>query len=157
MVAEQLQISYINTTYSGINMIASWIKLNYTTNNNEKINYLTKYNSEPNIFISLTQYNLFFPTISLIFLGFTSISSLIIFYFCNLCYSKKNNYLNINDSEKALDTSRDKINNTDGIKGRKTLFKLFKTYNYFGFFICLLTGFIDIKDKLRIHFLEMEM
>lgn len=145
MVAEQLQISYINTTYSGINMIASWIKLNYTTNNNEKINYLTKYNSDPNIFISLTQYNFLFPTISLFFLGLTSISSLIIFYFCNLCYSKKNNYLNVTDSEKALDTSRDNINNIDGIKGRKTLFKLFKTYNYFGFFICLLTGFIDIN------------
>ena len=90
MVAEQLQISYINTTSSGINMITSWIKLNHTANNNnEKINYLTKYNSHPNIFFSFTQYNVFFPTLSLIFLGFTSISSLIIFYFCNLCYSKK--------------------------------------------------------------------
>ena len=51
MAAEQIQISYINTTSSGINMIASWIKLNHTENNFEKINYLTKYNSNPNIFI----------------------------------------------------------------------------------------------------------
>ena len=149
MAAEQIQISYINTTSSGINMIASWIKLNHTENNFEKINYLTKYNSNPNIFISLKQYNVFFPTISLIFLGFTSISSLIIFYFCNLCYSKKNNYLNVTDTtydnEKALNTT-DNIDNIGGsIKRRKTLFKLFKAYNYFGFFICLLTGFIDIN------------
>ena len=61
MVAEQLQISYINTTSSGINMITSWIKLNHTANNNnEKINYLTKYNSHPNIFFLLRNIMFFF-------------------------------------------------------------------------------------------------
>ena len=55
--AEQIQLSYINTTNTGINMIVSWLRFN---------------GSQPINFHELTtnQYNSYYPKLGLILLGY---------------------------------------------------------------------------------------
>lgn len=75
-VEEQIQLSYINTTNSGINMIVSWIRFN---------------GSQPIHFheLSMNQYNTYYPTIGFLILLFSTLGGFIGF---NICCTSKENY-----------------------------------------------------------------
>ena len=74
--AEQIQLSYINTTNTGINMIVSWLRFN----GSQPI-YINE--------ITVNQYNTYYPVIGYFILFFLMFCGYINF---NLCASNHNDY-----------------------------------------------------------------
>ena len=136
--AEQFQLSYINTTSSGINMIATWVRSNYSKNNVNYINNHYYSDSTDSNDPWLTNYNYTLPIHGFMILGmFTTCTG----FFYLLMFNTNNQSID----DKYVEIEKKKV-----CISHRTTCKFYKYFNIVGFLLCILSGFINVNYKKTI-------